>query len=76
MTHVDWTIGGTRYRCEIQPGVCPRCLRGVIVRLPPPLRSEQLDGTTHVCHPSFGGCNHGFAIMADDADSTIRSVLP
>ena len=30
-----------------------------------PLTVEQIkkqpDETTHVCHPGFGGCNHGFA---------------
>lgn len=39
---------------------CPFCKRAAIVLLPAELRAEQPDGTTHVCHPLAGGCNHGF----------------
>lgn len=41
---------------------CPKCGTLAIVELPAVLRAAQLDGTTHVCHPAVGGCNHGFAL--------------
>ena len=39
---------------------CQFCGKRAIIELPPALRAEQTDGTTHVCHPLAGGCNHGF----------------
>ncbi len=42
--------------------VCPRCHEFAICRLPPTLASLQPDGTTAVCHPAHGGCNHGFIV--------------
>lgn len=39
---------------------CPRCGRHTIVELPPLMRLQQPDDTTHVCDPTRGGCNHGF----------------
>lgn len=39
---------------------CPMCGRTAIVPLPPTLLAQQPDKTTHVCHPLFYGCNHGF----------------
>ncbi len=39
---------------------CMFCGMKAIVELPPHLKKIQPDGTTHVCHPGFGGCNHGF----------------
>jgi len=35
---------------------------GVLMELPQPIRVKQGDGTTHVCDPSFGGCNQGFEL--------------
>jgi hypothetical protein len=55
--------GGTvEYYMRVEE-VCPHCGCPAIVRLPPPLRDAQCDedGTTHVCLPVIGGCNHGFA---------------
>ncbi len=40
---------------------CPLCGAHAIVELTPRLKALQPDGTTHVCHLGFGGCNHGFA---------------
>lgn len=37
------------------------CGAHAIVELPPALKAEQPDDTTHVCLPAVGGCNHGFA---------------
>lgn len=41
---------------------CPLCGVRAVCPLPPALLAEQPDETTHVCHPSLGGCNHGFAL--------------
>lgn len=43
--------------------VCPLCSVRAVVPLTPRQIAEQPDDTTHVCHPSFGGCNHGFAVV-------------
>lgn len=40
---------------------CPKCGRAAVVRLPDVLIAKQPDDTTHVCHPSVGGCNQGFS---------------
>lgn len=56
-----WVLDGENYNCEIMPGACPFCLVVAVTELPPPLLAMQPDGTTHVCHPALGGCNHGFA---------------
>lgn len=39
---------------------CMFCGAFAICKLPPILLRMQPDGTTHVCHPAHGGCNHGF----------------
>ncbi len=58
---VHWHIGGAVYQCAVEPEPCPSCgASDVVVELPPPVRDEQVDGTTHVCLPSIGGCNQGF----------------
>jgi hypothetical protein len=44
-------------------GNCPQCGAFAIVELTPRLKAIQPDGTTHVCHPGFNGCNHGFEMM-------------
>lgn len=70
--HVKWAIlapsGAFKdaqiFDCKIEPGACPFCAQAVVVELPPPLKNAQPDGTTHVCHPALGGCNHGFAKQA------------
>jgi hypothetical protein len=64
MSLIVWLMrDGTPYDCELLDDVqCPMCGHvGAIVSLPPPLKEKQPDGTTHVCHPACGGCNHGFA---------------
>ena len=43
---------------------CPLCGHFAVVRLPEALQALQPDDTTHVCHPSIGGCNHGFALAS------------
>lgn len=43
--------------------LCPLCGEWAVCKLPPNLAAQQTDGTTHVCHPSHGGCNHGFEVM-------------
>lgn len=40
---------------------CPKCFKLAVVKLPPWLKAEQPDDTTHVCHPVLNGCNHGFS---------------
>ena len=39
--------------------MCPLCKQPAIVPLTAAMMREQVDGTTHVCHPDFGGCGHG-----------------
>ncbi len=48
-------------KADILELLCPFCFKQAVVELPPHLKRIQPDGTTHVCHPGFGGCNHGFA---------------
>jgi len=55
-----WVAAGKSYLCYVLPEACPFCGKRRIVVLPPPVVAQQPDGTTHVCHPSIGGCNHGF----------------
>jgi len=43
---------------------CPLCKAPAIVELTPAIKAAQPDDTSHVCHPGFGGCNHGFAMQA------------
>lgn len=60
----EWVLGGVAYPCSVEAR-CFFCTAPAVVRLPPPLREIQPDDTTHVCHPGFGGCNHGFAVTTD-----------
>lgn len=63
-----WVVHGKVFECAIELGACPFCLAmDVVVELPEPLRAIQPDGTTHVCHPTLGGCNHGFAKTEEEA---------
>lgn len=39
---------------------CPSCGARAVVPLTEKQGADQKDGTTHVCHPTIGGCNHGF----------------
>lgn len=42
---------------------CPLCkAKASVVALDKETLAQQTDGTTHVCHPLLGGCNHGFAV--------------
>ncbi len=60
-TTFAWLVNGESYATVLSPDACPECgARYTLAKLPPPLAAKQPDGTTHVCHPSFGGCNHGF----------------
>lgn len=40
--------------------LCPICSTFAVVPLTPSQLAAQSDGTTHVCHPAFDGCNVGF----------------
>jgi len=44
-----------------EASACQLCGAVAVVPLTPEQRAAQPDDTTHVCHPGFGGCNHGFA---------------
>lgn len=62
---VEWMVGGQEhghvvYICEVLDDVCLHCGKRVIIALPPPVLALQPDDTTHVCYPSFGGCNLGY----------------
>lgn len=60
---LTWIVDETAYECVIHPAACPSCgVPRTVTELPPPLKAQQADGTTHVCHPSLGGCNHGFTL--------------
>lgn len=58
------TVDKEEYDCPVLPDACPFCGEACIALLPLPLAAKQIDGTTHVCHPSIGGCNHGFRRVA------------
>jgi hypothetical protein len=57
---LTWYMKNQTWWSPILPDACPFCGKARIVVLPPPLAAKQPDGTTHVCHPSIGGCNYGF----------------
>ncbi len=60
-TKHTWKINGSKVTTSVLSGKCPMCgADHAIVALPPSLLAAQPDDTTHVCHPSRGGCNHGF----------------
>lgn len=61
MKKIRWGYKGRAYTSEVV-ALCPMCKKHAVVALPAELRAEQPDETTHVCHPSAGGCNHGFAL--------------
>ncbi len=67
--HVANDHGDVWSSFEIEAGACPMCGAHAIVPLTPRLLAIQPDGTTHVCHPGFGGCNHGFARDAGEVRS-------
>lgn len=54
-----WRYKGKTYTSRVE-SKCMMCGAGAVVKLPRGIAQEQHDGTTHVCHPSVGGCNHGF----------------
>lgn len=62
--HAVATSGGRRFyvigRDQAQP--CQLCGAVAVVPLTPDQLAAQPDETTHVCHPGFGGCNHGFSV--------------
>lgn len=41
---------------------CPKCDALAVVPLTRAQWKKQPDDTTHVCHPSLQGCNHGFTM--------------
>ncbi len=64
---VCWIVGETSYDVRVLARHCPMCFQHAVTELPPPELAKQTDGTTHVCMPLFGGCNHGFALEAPPA---------
>jgi hypothetical protein len=60
---IMWAYKGSSYISPIV-ATCPKCGKRAVIRLRGAALAEQTDGTTHVCHPSVGGCNHGFALEA------------
>lgn len=58
-----WHVGKEDFECSIER-MCPLCGIAAVVKLPKPLLDAQPDKTTHVCHPAFGGCNHGFEVTS------------
>lgn len=63
---MKWFYGTTVYETDAtQAKLCSLCQQRAVVPLPDPVRAEQTDGTTHVCHPLLGGCNHGFNFHFD-----------
>lgn len=50
-----------RFVAKYGRGECAMCGKQAIVPLSPAQIRKQPDDTTHVCHPFFGGCNHGFS---------------
>jgi len=67
MIRFKWIYQGRPYTSRVE-AICPFCHRNAVVRLPARIAAQQTDGTTHVCHPIAGGCNHGFArdVLAED----------
>ena len=61
-TFVTWFVGDTAQMCSRLANACPKCGNVAIVELHAKLLAKQRDGTTHVCHPAMGGCNHGFEV--------------
>lgn len=56
-----WGYKGEWYTSLILEPPCSKCGERAIIKLEGKLLAEQTDGTTHVCHPLAGGCNHGFS---------------
>ena len=53
------------FRSSVLPTPCEFCGAIAIVALPEAILAQQSDGTTHVCHPNAGGCNHGFSALTN-----------
>ena len=50
--------------CKAAPArQCPLCKHIAVVPLSDAMARQQPDGTTLVCHPVLGGCNHGFQLV-------------
>jgi len=64
---IRWFYKGQRYDSPVE-SMCPKCGALAVIELPPALRAAQPDDTTHVCHPSAGGCNHGFSNLPEGAN--------
>jgi hypothetical protein len=63
---IRWGYKGERYVSRVV-GACVGCGAAAIVALPPAVRAEQPDDTTHVCHPVAGGCNRGYSDLPTPA---------
>ncbi len=64
-----WIYKGKTYRSRVESR-CAMCGADAVVKLPARIARDQHDGTTHVCHPSVGGCNHGFTRDVLDPELT------
>lgn len=74
---IQWHVAGETYACAVLPDACGKCGKRTLVELPPPIAKIQTDGTTHVCHPSFHGCNQGYAHeLPPKAKPTAKAALP
>lgn len=63
-----WSYRGKNYISKPMAFCRGGCGKFTVVELPPTIRAEQTDGTTHVCHLSIGGCNMGYAVPAGSKD--------
>jgi hypothetical protein len=60
-----WVRSGATMMIEPCGLLCPFCNKVAIVALPTVERDRVKDGTSHVCHPTFGGCGQAWAQEAD-----------
>jgi hypothetical protein len=73
ITEIIWVMADKQaFKCPVIPDACSTCGRRRIVVLPPPMAAQQTDGTTHVCHPSIGGCNQGFELTGPFAQAVLQ----
>lgn len=47
----------------VEPLPCSMCGALAVLPLDAATLAKQPDGTTHVCHPDVGGCDHGFELV-------------
>ena len=67
-----WVLSGVKMMIEPCGLLCPMCNKTAIVALPNSERDLVKDGTSHVCHPAFGGCGQAWA-QEKDSDFLVTS---